>query len=60
MEKFRYSKEWENECRQNIGWKESCADCLYEALCLFQKNQESILKKSQKSDTGLEKNKDLC
>lgn len=43
MEKYRYTKEWEDKCRQNIWWKKSCADCLFETLCLFQKNQEKVL-----------------
>ena len=40
MEKYRYTKEWEDKCRQEIWWKKSCEDCLFEALCLFEKNQE--------------------
>lgn len=43
MDKFRYTKEWEDKCRQGIGWKESCWKCSYEMLCLFQQNQEKIL-----------------
>ena len=39
-EKFRYTKEWEDKCRQGIGWKKNCYDCSYEMLCLFQQNQE--------------------
>ena len=45
MEKFRYTKEWEDKCRQWIGWKVNCSRCLFEALCLFQQNQEIIWKK---------------
>lgn len=44
MEKFRYTKEWEDRCRQSIGWKENCVKCLFENLCLFQQNQERIWK----------------
>jgi len=40
MDKFRYTKEWEDKCRQGIGWKKSCWKCSYEMLCLFQQNQE--------------------
>jgi len=40
MEKFRYTKEWEDKCRQGIGRKKSCAECSYDMLCLFQQNQE--------------------
>jgi hypothetical protein len=45
MDKFRYTKEWEDKCRQWIWWKENCSRCLFEALCLFQQNQERIWKK---------------
>lgn len=45
MEKFRYHKEWEDKCRQSIWRKKSCADCLFEALCLFQQNQEKNVKR---------------
>lgn len=44
MEKFRYTKEGEDKCRQSIGWKENCVKCLFENLCLFQQNQERIWK----------------
>lgn len=44
MDKFRYTKEWEDKCRQNIGRKKDCCRCLFEALCLFQKNQDRINK----------------
>lgn len=44
MEKFRYTKEGEDKCRQGIGWKKSCADCSYDMLCLFQQNQEKVWK----------------
>lgn len=44
MEKFRYTKEWEDKCRQGIWWKESCNRCSHEMLCLFQQNQERIWK----------------
>lgn len=40
MEKFRYTKEGEDKCRQGIGWKKSCYNCSYDMLCLFQQNQE--------------------
>ena len=40
MDKFRYTKEWEDKCRQGIGWKKSCYNCSYDMLCLFQQNQE--------------------
>lgn len=43
-EKFRYTKEWEDKCRQGIGWKKDCYRCAYEMLCLFQQNQERIWK----------------
>lgn len=42
MEKFRYTKEGEDKCRQGIGWKKSCYKCSYDMLCLFQQNQEKI------------------
>ena len=42
MDKFRYTKEWEDKCRQGIGWKKNCRKCSYEMLCLFQQNQEKI------------------
>lgn len=45
MDKFRYTREWEDKCRQGIGWKTSCARCLFEALCLFQQNQDYVKKR---------------
>lgn len=53
MEKFRYTKEWEDKCRQGIGWKKTCHRCSYEMLCLFQKNQE--WKDIQKTDDSTTK-----
>ena len=47
MDKFRYTKEGEDKCRQGIGWKKSCCDCLFEALCLFESNQERIWKNTR-------------
>ena len=44
MDKFRYTKEWEDKCRQGIWWKKTCYKCSYEMLCLFQQNQERICK----------------
>lgn len=44
MDKFRYTKEWEDKCRQGIGRKKTCYRCSYEMLCLFQKNQERVWK----------------
>ena len=46
MEKYRYTKEWEDKCRQEIWWKKSCEDCLFETLCLFEKNQDKWKKQS--------------
>lgn len=54
MEKFRYTKEWEDKCRQGIGWKESCYKCSYELLCLFQKNQEWIRKQSLSNEMDVQ------
>lgn len=48
MEKFRYTKEWEDKCRQEIWWKESCKNCSFELLCNFQKNQDNILNSNHK------------
>ena len=48
MEEFRHHKEWENKCRQNIWWKKNCTSCLFEALCIFEKNQERTEKDNQK------------
>jgi len=56
MDKFRYTKEWEDKCRQNIWWKKSCCRCLFEALCLFQQNQEKIWKVTHEVNETLEKN----
>ena len=50
MDKFVYHREGEDKCRQNIGWKKSCASCLFETLCLFEKNQERMAKDYKKSD----------
>ena len=41
MEKYRYSKEWEDKCRYDLYLK-SCAECLFQNLCLFEQNQERI------------------
>ena len=43
MDKFRYTKEWEDKCRQWILRKKDCWKCSFELLCLFQQNQEKIL-----------------
>lgn len=53
MDKFRYTKEWEDKCRQGIGWKKDCYRCSYEMLCLFQQNQEMSLnnKKNKNAKT---------
>ena len=51
MENFKYHKEWEDKCRENIGWKKNCADCLFDALCLFKKNQERIQKNIEKDNS---------
>ena len=48
MENFKYHKEWEDKCRENIGWKKNCTDCLFETLCLFEKNQEKSKKDAKK------------
>ena len=48
MEKYRYTKEWEDKCRQEIWWKKSCEDCSFELLCNFQKNQERVLNSKYK------------
>ena len=40
MDKFKYHKEWEDKCRYDIGRKKSCSDCLFDTLCLFERNQE--------------------
>lgn len=55
MEKFRYSKEWEDKCRQWIWRKKTCYKCLFEMRCLFDQNQEKILYQNNKKD---DKNKD--
>ena len=55
MEQFRYTKEWEDKCRYSIGWKKSCADCLFEALCMFEKNKDKTWKHPQESKKDLEK-----
>lgn len=52
MEKFRYTKEWEDKCRQEIWWKKSCEDCAFELLCLFQKNNERWKKQSTLREKG--------
>lgn len=57
MDKFRYTKEWEDQCRQKIWRKESCARCLFEALCLFQYNQERLWKDIHDQEKITEKNK---
>jgi hypothetical protein len=44
MEKFRYTKEWEDRCRQRLERKKTCWKCNYELLCLFQQNQERLWK----------------
>lgn len=56
MEKFRYTKEWEDKCRQWIGWKENCRKCSFEMLCLFQQNQERICKDTRGQKKTSEKN----
>lgn len=50
MEKFRYTKEGEDKCRQWIWWKKNCVKCLFETLCLFQYNQERWKKQSISSE----------
>lgn len=50
MEKFRYTKEGEDKCRQWIGWKETCWKCSFELLCLFQKNQDRFILKTNKNE----------
>ena len=56
MEKYRYTKEWEDKCRQEIWWKKSCINCSYEMLCLFQQNQErqwkAIAEQKKTSEKG--------
>lgn len=41
MEQYRYHKEWEDQCRYGLYLK-SCAECLFQALCQFEQNQERI------------------
>lgn len=48
MENFKYHKEWEDKCRESIGWKKNCTDCLFETLCLFEKNQEKSKKDAKR------------
>lgn len=55
MDQFRHHKEWEDKCRHNIGWKKSCADCLFDALCLYEKNQEKTLKNTRKLNNDFQK-----
>jgi len=55
MEKFRYTKEGEDKCRQWIWWKKSCYNCSFDMLCLFQQNQERIWKDTVKAKNNLEK-----
>lgn len=38
--KYKYHEIWKDECRQQIKWKESCAECCYDMLCIFQQNLE--------------------
>ena len=56
MEKYRYTKEWEDKCRQEIWWKKSCINCSYEMLCLFQQNQERQWKAIAEAKKTTEKN----
>lgn len=54
MEKFRYTKEGEDKCRQWIWWKKNCVRCLFETLCLFQYNQERWKKQSTSSENDVQ------
>lgn len=55
MEKFRYTKEGEDKCRQGLWWKKTCHNCSYDMLCLFQQNQEKEWKATHEQKKTSEK-----
>jgi hypothetical protein len=54
--KYKYHEIWKDECRQWIKWKESCAECCYDMLCIFQYNQEREWVKKHGQKKTSEKN----
>jgi hypothetical protein len=45
MEKYRYGVD--DKCRYNL-YLESCSRCLFENLCMFEKNQDALHSKENK------------
>ena len=39
MNKYEYSKEWEDKCRYGLASIESCRQCLFETLCHLEKTK---------------------
>ena len=53
MNKFEYSKEWEDKCRYWLQNIENCRRCLFEALCQFEHNQDRLWKATAIQDQTL-------
>ena len=42
MNKFEYSREWEDKCRYGLENIENCRRCLFMTLCQFEHNQDRL------------------
>lgn len=53
MNKYEFSKEWEETCRYGLESIKSCRQCLFEALCQFEHNQDRLWKATAIQDQTL-------